>query len=950
MSEPVLDAPPATPAPAPAAGPSERQRRATAWIVAIAVIGSMVHQIGPVFKWKGTRLEEVTPRLWEWYIEDAAITFAYARNLMAGDGLVAFPGGERIEGFTNATWTYLIALGHLFGVDGFTSAKWMALAFGGATVVLTWKLVAEIVDDAHAPAAWFAPVILACFPNFAFWNASGLENPVFNFFLAGGLWRTAIEVKRGGVPWAALWFCGLALSRPDGLMYAAVAGFFHLLGAVSQRRGLGSSVAWIALFFVPYGAYKIWSYLYFAWFWPNTYYAKMLNDKIAWTSFAGGGFKYVRNWAWETNTGWFLPVFAAGLVGLRGLRRWAVLGFTLVAAFGFFYPSAPAVEALEGWPKDLWLPEGWNQTDGWNTYRSLLLYGLALALPLFVPWTPSGLVRALLWYSATLTLFFCIYATGDWMKGFRWMSFLSVPLAALLALGIAEVGSLVQRLARRRDAWGAPGWIAAVVLLVAVMPGFFLHSGWFFGKRETGPFSVKRRVEYTDWVLERLWVQDRLVRNLDVDMGAHLFWSPTQMVDMAGLVDVSVAHHSFKQRPFITEYVFTEKQPSVAHVHGGWAAKSRIPTYPEWKRDYVEIPGFPISSKTNHMGHHVRRDLMLVPSWSGTPGREVRLADGVTLAGFEVPSPEVSVGKAFYLEVGVRYRRLEEREDFRVVGFLSNADGQVFSFDLPPAYDWVPPRDWRVGEVFHGRFSFVLPDELGPGVFDLGFVVIGQDGRVLPLATDERVVGRTIEQVPAAVPPGVEVGGPDTSRFMVGEVRFPGVVTIGDAGTGEAAAEQDLAEALRLAADGACAPAEAAWRLAWLHLPRATEWRTERRGRFADAVAACWVAVARAAVDPLDAVQPLESARYWNRRVDGLWEVADRVGDALHAAGEAARAQGDWEGAYTGFDGAVRADPRRSWARRYAEEARDQRLGLVVPEAAPVVAEPEPVPVGGEGE
>ena len=28
--------------------------------------------------------------------------------------------------------------------------------------------------------------------------------------------------------------------------------------------------------------------------------------------------KYIRNWGWDTGIGWFLPVFFAGLVGLRG--------------------------------------------------------------------------------------------------------------------------------------------------------------------------------------------------------------------------------------------------------------------------------------------------------------------------------------------------------------------------------------------------------------------------------------------------------------------------------------------------------------------------------------------------------------------------------------------------------------------------------------------------------
>ena len=35
----------------------------------------------------------------DWFIEDAAISFAYARNLAEGEGLVNFPGGERVEGY-----------------------------------------------------------------------------------------------------------------------------------------------------------------------------------------------------------------------------------------------------------------------------------------------------------------------------------------------------------------------------------------------------------------------------------------------------------------------------------------------------------------------------------------------------------------------------------------------------------------------------------------------------------------------------------------------------------------------------------------------------------------------------------------------------------------------------------------------------------------------------------
>lgn len=41
--------------------------------------------------------------------EDAFISLRYARNLLAGDGLVFNPGAERVEGITNLLWTLLLA-------------------------------------------------------------------------------------------------------------------------------------------------------------------------------------------------------------------------------------------------------------------------------------------------------------------------------------------------------------------------------------------------------------------------------------------------------------------------------------------------------------------------------------------------------------------------------------------------------------------------------------------------------------------------------------------------------------------------------------------------------------------------------------------------------------------------------------------------------------------------
>ncbi|HYN19924.1 MAG TPA: hypothetical protein VE078_03115, partial [Thermoanaerobaculia bacterium] len=51
-----------------------------------------------------------------WIVDDAGITFVYARNLAAGHGLVSQPGLPPVEGFSNFLWlaTFLPSL--LLGV------------------------------------------------------------------------------------------------------------------------------------------------------------------------------------------------------------------------------------------------------------------------------------------------------------------------------------------------------------------------------------------------------------------------------------------------------------------------------------------------------------------------------------------------------------------------------------------------------------------------------------------------------------------------------------------------------------------------------------------------------------------------------------------------------------------------------------------------------------------
>ena len=89
----------------------------------LIVIGALVHQL----------------LLLHWYIEDAAISFTFARHLAEGEGLVAYPGGERVEGYSNPLWMLIMSVVLALGLDPVPASKLIALACAATLLVLLYR-------------------------------------------------------------------------------------------------------------------------------------------------------------------------------------------------------------------------------------------------------------------------------------------------------------------------------------------------------------------------------------------------------------------------------------------------------------------------------------------------------------------------------------------------------------------------------------------------------------------------------------------------------------------------------------------------------------------------------------------------------------------------------------------------------------------------------------------
>ena len=95
--------------------------------------------------------------------DDAAISLAYARNLVHGFGPVLYPGGEAVEGFSNPLWTAALAVFAAAGLDGghgIALLKGLGLVTGAAVLMVTVQS-SRVLYPTDTVAVWFAPVLLA---------------------------------------------------------------------------------------------------------------------------------------------------------------------------------------------------------------------------------------------------------------------------------------------------------------------------------------------------------------------------------------------------------------------------------------------------------------------------------------------------------------------------------------------------------------------------------------------------------------------------------------------------------------------------------------------------------------------------------------------------------------------------------------------------------------------
>ena len=210
-------------------------------------------------------------RLWqlrEYVIDDAFISFQYARNLAEGRGLV-FNEGERVEGYSNLPWVLAMAPFIRAGIDPLLAARTLSVV----CVCLTFWLMLRVSVGLNGVAdeqGTLAPLALALSSSYVMWILGGLETQLMALCVIALLWALWRRLS-----WAAaLLSAMIVFVRPEGVAYSVAASIALLAGQrLDNRRGR----AWLAPMgagIVAFAAHGAWRLAYYGSALPNVFHAK----------------------------------------------------------------------------------------------------------------------------------------------------------------------------------------------------------------------------------------------------------------------------------------------------------------------------------------------------------------------------------------------------------------------------------------------------------------------------------------------------------------------------------------------------------------------------------------------------------------------------------------------------------------------------------------------------
>jgi len=235
--------------------------------------------------------------------DDAMISMQYAKNLANGDGLVWNPGGERVEGFSNPLWVFIMAAIHLLPLPA--SKISLAVQILGAVLLLLNLIFVKLAGDEISNNNFFvsigAVLLTALYYPLNNWSLLGNEVSLLALLITVAIWLVFKGIRKGQVSkWIyPLMAIGLFV-RMDALVPFTVILLFLIIFDSAHRM---THIKWGVGFIV--GALLLQTILRYAYYGdvlPNTYYLKMTGISLI-SRISRGSYVFFK-FIWNLN--WFL--------------------------------------------------------------------------------------------------------------------------------------------------------------------------------------------------------------------------------------------------------------------------------------------------------------------------------------------------------------------------------------------------------------------------------------------------------------------------------------------------------------------------------------------------------------------------------------------------------------------------------------------------------------------
>lgn len=263
-----------------------------------------------------------------WYFhserwDDAYITFRFAQNVAAGQGLIWNIGGEPVEGFTSILHVLLLAFGIKMGISPWLGSLIISIAAVLTTVSLMLAVIWRQFNYIHPVAAVFIGIFLIDVQT-AIHTTSGLETQVFVALLCACYYSAFLFIDSSS--WWSAVSLGIftfvaCLGRPEAVIYGVALFFVLAVFCVSSDHTRKDNKEKLLKLSVSLGfvilaglSYLAWKYNYFGYLLPNPYYVKSSKVTLAGLPEVAEYLKHLAKW--------LAPLLLAGLFFIfRGNRK-----------------------------------------------------------------------------------------------------------------------------------------------------------------------------------------------------------------------------------------------------------------------------------------------------------------------------------------------------------------------------------------------------------------------------------------------------------------------------------------------------------------------------------------------------------------------------------------------------------------------------------------------------